>query len=201
MKTTNGFYEDPENPYDKYKNRKGDGPYPNSPYTPNPHEPWPKPHQDKWQKPVPPKPVTIADLFPRMDRWAIGFDPVFATLKELAKEAKIASYPPYNVMKFGDDKFELRIAVAGFAREELDISVKDQTLTVKSDTEFKSGNTYEVKSGEMLHQGIAERDFTLNFALAEFVEIVSAELKDGMLTIKLELKLPENKKPKTIEIK
>lgn len=194
-KTMNGF---PEDPYDKYKNRK---PYTN-PYEPNPHEPWPKPHTpDKWQKPVPPKPVTIADLFPRMDRWAIGFDPVFATLKELAKEAKVTSYPPYNVMKFGDDKFELRIAVAGFSREELDVSVKDQTLTIKSDSEFKSGNTYEVKSGEMLHQGIAERDFTLNFALAEFIEIASAELQDGMLTIKLELKLPEDKKPKNIEIK
>jgi molecular chaperone IbpA len=194
MKTTNGFYEHPEDPYDKYKNRKG----PNSPY-----DPWSKPHTpiDKWQKPLPPKPVTITDLFPRIDRWAIGFDPVFATLKELAKEAKTASYPPYNVMKFGDDKFELRIAVAGFAREELDISVKDQTLTVKADTAFKSGQTREVQVGELLHQGIAERDFTLNFALAEFIEIVSAELKDGMLTIKLELQLPEEKKPKQIDIK
>lgn len=192
-KMLNGFYDNPEDPYDKYKNRKG----PNNPY-----EPWPKPHTpDNWQKPVPPKPVTIADLFPRIDRWAIGFDPVFATLKELAKESKTASYPPYNVMKFGDDKFELRIAVAGFAREELDISIKDQTLTVKADSAFKSGQTREVQVGQLLHQGIAERDFTLNFALAEFIEIVSAELKDGMLTIKLELQLPEEKKPKHIDIK
>ena len=192
-KTLNGF---PEDPYDKYKHKQWPNPY-------EPHEPWPnKPKTpDHYQKPVPPKPVTITDLFPRIDRWAIGFDPVFATLKELAKEAKTASYPPYNVMKFGDDKFELRIAVAGFAREELDISIKDQTLTIKSDTEFKSGNTYEVKSGEMLHQGIAERDFVLNFALAEFIEIASAELKDGMLTIKLELRLPEEKKPRRIDIK
>jgi molecular chaperone IbpA len=192
-KMLNGFYDNPEDPYDKYKNRKG----PNNPY-----EPWPKPHTpDNWQKPVPPKPVTIADLFPRIDRWAIGFDPVFATLKELAKESKTASYPPYNVMKFGDDKFELRIAVAGFAREELNISMKDQTLTVKADSAFKSGQTREVQVGQLLHQGIAERDFTLNFALAEFIEIVSAELKDGMLTIKLELQLPEEKKPKRIDIK
>lgn len=195
MKTTNQFpdpWDKNQNPYEPYGK-----PYPPMP---NPHEPWDK--KDKWPKTVvPPKPLTVADLFPRIDRWAIGFDPVFATLKELAKETKSVSYPPYNISKFGDD-FEIRIAVAGFTRDELSVTVKDQTLTIKSDaTEFKSGKTYEVKSGELLHQGIAERDFVLNFALAEFIEIASADLKDGMLTIKLELRLPEEKKPRHIDIK
>ena len=162
----------------------------------NPHDTWPQ-SKSKTE----PKVITISDLFPRLDRWAIGFDPVFATLKALSLESKASSYPPYNVMKFGDDKFELRIAVAGFSREELEVSIKERTLTVKADTEFKPGNTYEVKTGEMLHQGIAERDFTLNFALAEFIEVDSVSLVDGILTVKLELKLPKEKQSKRIDIK
>jgi molecular chaperone IbpA len=161
----------------------------------NPHQQWGK------ELPTIPKPLTLEDLFPKMDRWAIGFEDVFSTLQTLSKNVKQATYPPYNIAKFGDDKFEVRIAVAGFKKHELKVTTIDRTLTVESATEFKSGETHEIRVGQLLHQGIAERDFKLNFALAEYVEIESADCTDGILTIKLVTNFPEEKKPKVIDIK
>jgi molecular chaperone IbpA len=175
---------DPQNPWSKTQKKK------------NPHG---LDYYDQWK--TPPKPATIDDLFPKMDRWAIGFEDVFSNLQALSKSVKQASYPPYNISKFGDDKFEIRIAVAGFKKEELKVTTHDRTLTVESDTAFKSGQTQQVRVGELLHQGIAERDFALNFALAEFVEVEAAECVDGILTIKLVTNIPEEKKPKVIDIK
>jgi molecular chaperone IbpA len=169
----------------------------NSPFNEDYHKsPYPK-NPDKWQvtPPAKPKPLTIMDVFPRLDHWAIGFDEMFATLNDISKATKTSTYPPYNIAKFGDDKFEVRIAVAGFKKNEIDITVQERTLKVSSNAKKKT------KDGEFLHQGIAEREFTLNFALGEFVEVTDANLEDGMLTIKLETQLPEEKKPKTIAIK
>jgi molecular chaperone IbpA len=156
---------------------------------------WP-PHSDHYpsKKPIKaPTPATIYSLFPNIDRWALGFDPVFATLKELAAQ-KSPSFPPYNITKDGD-KYEIVMALAGYRREYLDISVKDRVLTVKTTEDMEKDDIREV-----VHQGIAQRNFTTTFALADYVEVQSAKLEDGLLTIKLELELPEEKKPKQIDI-
>jgi molecular chaperone IbpA len=176
--------------WDKYKK---------SPYTP---QPWGK-EPDHFYKEVKKvaKPLTIEDLFPKLDRWAIGYNTTLDALQQLSKVAKTQSYPPYNIIKFGDGKFQVRIAVAGFRREEIKVSVEERTLTVESDTEFKLGDTHEVQVGELLHQGIAERDFKQTFALAEYVEVEDAKLEDGILTINLVTNIPEEKKPKVIDIK
>lgn len=140
-----------------------------------------------------PTPVTIYSLFPNIDRWALGFDPVFDTLKELAAQ-KAPSFPPYNITK-DQDKYEITMALAGYRREHLSIEVKDRVLTVKTVEDMERDDIREV-----VHQGIAQRNFTSTFALADHVEVKSAKLEDGLLVIKLELELPEEKKPKQIEI-
>jgi molecular chaperone IbpA len=166
----------------------------------NPFEiqPWGKndhyPNQHPYKAPtkVEQKPVTIYSLFPNIDRWGIGYDSVFNTLTELAQHKP--SFPPYNLVKDGD-KYEITMALAGYRREHLDIFVKDRVLTIKTVEDMERDDIRDV-----IHQGIAQRNFTTTFAIAEHVEVKSAKLEDGLLTIKLELELPEEKKPKQIEI-
>lgn len=160
-------------------------------------EKW-RPDPDHYQtrkpsKPAVPTPVTIYSLFPNIDRWALGFDPVFETLKQLAAQ-KNPSFPPYNITK-DEDKYEITMALAGYRREHLSIEVKERVLTVKTVEDMERDDIREV-----VHQGIAQRNFTSTFALADHVEVKSAKLEDGLLTIKLELELPEEKKPKQIDI-
>ena len=137
------------------------------------------------------KPMTIQTLFPNFDRWAIGFDPLLETLKAISSESKLASYPPYNIFKTKDN-YVLEIAAAGFAKEDIKISVKELTLTVEGSA-LPSVDNY-------VHKGIASRDFKQDFCLAEYVVVDGAEMKDGMLRILLRQELPEEKKPKVIEI-
>lgn len=140
------------------------------------------------------KPLTIADLFPRIDRWGIGLLDSLESLKTIA-EAK-PSYPPYNITREGN-VWEIALAVAGFRKDELEIEVQESTLTVRTNpnTDFERKDIREV-----IHQGIAQRNFDLKFALAEHVEVKGADLKDGLLRIKLEQKLPKEKQPKSITI-
>ena len=136
--------------------------------------------------------ITINSLFPQFNRWAIGFDPLFDTFKHISAEVKSNGYPPYNIYK-NKDTYVLELAVAGFAREDIKISVKELQLTVEGEL----GAPQE----EAIHKGIATRDFKQEFALAEYIVVKGAELKDGLLRITLEQELPEEKKPKVIEIK
>jgi len=161
---------------------------------PMPHEGNKKyPDYDWHKKPAAtsPGPVTINSLFPQFERWAIGFDPLFETLKSIASESKMTSYPPYNIFK-SKDNYVLEIAVAGFSKEDIKISVKELTLTVEGSA-LPSVDNY-------VHKGIASRDFKQDFALAEYVVVDSADMKDGMLRILLRQELPEEKKPKVIKI-
>lgn len=142
-------------------------------------------------------PVTIYSLFPNIDRWALGYDTMLDTLNQLS--ANKATYPPYNVIKNGDD-YTVEMALAGFRKEDIEIKVKERTLTVSSDIDDRNDIPEEGKFGDVIHQGIAQRNFTTNFALGEYVEVVGAEMTDGILTIKLETHIPDEKKPKVIEI-
>jgi molecular chaperone IbpA len=165
--------------------------FPPNPYEQNPHDKYPYPKKSEWQKPVPTKPVTIADLFPRLDRLSIGWSPLLDTLKEVTN-AKPA-YPPYDIIKTDDDTNLLQVAVAGFAKEELSVSVDDAVLIIE-------GKKKDKQKGEVLYQGIATRDFILKLAVAEFWKIKEAKVEDGMLTITFIRELPEEKKPKLIDI-
>ena len=174
-------------------------------YPPRPEDAWKKPktpqvppHQDPnvvnvYKTPAP-KPLTIADLFPRIDRWGIGLLDELTNLTSIADSKP--SYPPYNITKDGS-KWEITLAVAGFRKHELEVEVQESTLTVRTspDVDFEREDIRQV-----VFQGIAQRNFDLKFALAEHVEVKGAELKDGLLRIKLEQKLPKEKQPKSITI-
>ena len=164
------------------------------PFTDRYSDPWgPKSPKDynTYPKITKSEVVTINSLFPQFNRWAIGFDPLFDTFKHISSEVKTNGYPPYNIYK-NKDTYVLELAVAGFAREDIKISVKELQLTVEGEL----GAPQE----EAIHKGIATRDFKQEFALAEYIVVKGAELKDGLLRITLEQELPEEKKPKVIEI-
>jgi molecular chaperone IbpA len=136
--------------------------------------------------------ITITSLFPQFNRWAIGFDPLLDTFKQVAANSKAAGYPPYNIYK-DEDTYVLELAVAGFGKEDITITVKELQLTVEG--------RLEASERQPIHKGIATRDFTQDFVLAEYVVVKGAELKDGLLRITLEQELPEELQPKIIKIK
>lgn len=158
------------------------------------------------QKALPPQEVSLENLFPKYGRWAIGFDPIFETLQQMST-AKTLTYPPYNLTKLKGGRFKVDLALAGWSKQDVHVSVKDSTLTISSELDEPNPPIYGVNnppdenSGEVLHHGIAKRAFKQQFALADYVEVDTATMKDGILTIMLVTNIPEEKKPKVIDIK
>lgn len=107
-------------------------------------------------------------------------------------------YPPYNILKKDDDQYLIRIAVAGFNKDELMVEVENNMLTVTGQKNIDAdvGSEYQV-----LYQGIAERSFKRQFKLQAYIEVSDVELKDGLLNISLVRIVPEELKPKRLEIK
>ncbi len=134
---------------------------------------------------------TVLD-FSHLHRSSIGFDRVFDLL-EAAQVQPADNWPPFDTVKLSDDRYRITMAVAGFRRDELDISVQQNMLIIK-------GERKQDADGEYLHRGIAYRPFIRRFELAEHVQVKDAELTDGLLTLGLERKVPEAMKPRRIEI-
>ena len=125
----------------------------------------------------------------------IGFEPILKKLKEIGEAVpKIPSYPPYNIRKIDDNKYVIELAVAGFSKQDIEIELQEGVLTIKGKT---SPNSEAV---EYLFKGIADRFFTRQFTLADTVEVKNADMLNGMLRIWLERFIPDEKKPKKIEI-
>jgi molecular chaperone IbpA len=135
--------------------------------------------------------MTIKTLFPRSA--FVGFDNVFDELERVARQADV-KFPPHNIVKLTDDNQEylIELAVAGYEEDELDIEVDDRTLTVRGD--------HASKGREYLHKGISTKKFTRTFRLSEYVQVAGADLKAGILSIHLKVVLPEEKRPRKIEI-
>ncbi len=134
--------------------------------------------------------------FSPLFRSAIGFDRLPSLLDTAMRTAGAAdTYPPYNIEKTGEDAYRISIAVAGFARDNLDVEVRDGVLVVKGKTADDAGGA------KYLHRGIAGRAFERRFQLAEHVRADAADLVDGMLTVDLVRELPEARKPRRIDIK
>ena len=131
------------------------------------------------------------DLF--NDPFFIGFNRELGRLNT-AHKTNSQTYPPYDLLKLDEDTYRISLAIAGFSREDINISVDKGTLIIK-------GELVEVIDAEVVHKGIAGRKFVRSFALGEYMEITGAEMKDGMLHINVDRIIPEDKKPKTIEIK
>lgn len=130
------------------------------------------------------------------DPFLIGFTREFDRLNSIQKTNSKASYPPYNVVQVNPDDYRLDLAVAGFTKDDIEITVKDGTLTVSGDILYD-----EDLESEMIYQGIAKRKFTRSFALGEFMEVQKAEMNNGILSIPIVRQVPEEKKPKQISIK
>lgn len=137
--------------------------------------------------------LTTFDL-PSLQRFAVGFDRVFDELSRTAGTLNATNYPPYNIVRESDTIYKIEVAVAGFSENELDIETVDGELVIKG-TSDKT-----VSESQYLHQGIAGRDFVRTFALAENVEVKGASVKNGILTVTLEVLIPESAKPKKIAI-
>jgi molecular chaperone IbpA len=133
------------------------------------------------------------DLAP-LYRSTIGFDRLARMLDDLSA-FEAPAYPPYNIEKLGEDEYRITMAVAGFSENDLQVELKQNTLTI-------SGRKSErpESEGEVLHQGIASRAFERRFQLADFVEVRGASLENGLLHVTLKREIPEAMKPRTIAI-
>ena len=133
--------------------------------------------------------ITAKSLFPRSA--FVGFDQLFNELDQVARHAT-DNYPPHSILKTSETDYLIELAVAGFAEDELTISVEDRTLTVRG--------KHEDRGREYIHKGISTKKFERKFRLSEYVEVAGASLKDGILAIQLAIVIPEEKQPKMIPI-
>lgn len=140
---------------------------------------------------VPQLPSALKDF----DKFFVGFDDTYNRLAKMHDDLtkSIPNYPPYNIRKTGDNTYSIEIAVAGFAKQDIEITFEDNKLIV-------TGNSTD-DGDNFLFKGIANRAFTRTFALDDKIEINDASLVNGMLKIALERIIPEHKKPKKIEVK
>src|SRR4051812_1883831 len=125
-------------------------------------------------------------------RSTVGFDRLF-DLVETAQRAGEDNYPPYNIERLGDDRYQISIAVAGFARDEVAVTAEQNTVTIE-------GRKAEKGEREYLYQGISARPFKRQFSLADHVQVKSAAFEDGLLRIELLREVPEAMKPRRIAI-
>jgi molecular chaperone IbpA len=135
------------------------------------------------------------DPFDRVKTYSVGFDRMFDRLFD--ENVATTNYPPYNIVKVSDSDYAIQIAVAGFGKDDIEIETKENTLTVKS-VEKKEELVDDVT---YLHKGISNRAFTRSFTLSDDVVVKGATFENGLLNVALERIIPEEKKPRLIEIK
>ena len=143
-------------------------------------------------------------IFNNLRPLTVGFDNVFDQLEYMMEDrffekGTVANFPPYNIVKTGENTCDVELALAGFNKNDIEVEYKENNLTVKSKKQDKAEETDP--DGNMIHRGISKRMFTRSFTIANDVEVKGAELKDGLLKVSLERIIPEHKKAKTIEIK
>lgn len=133
--------------------------------------------------------------FSPLFRSTIGFDRLARLVDTATRvDSTALSYPPYNIEKTAEDSYRLTMAVAGFARDELDITVQENTLVISGKAQG------EDEAGRYLHRGIARRAFERRFSLADHIKVTGASLDNGLLHVDLVREIPEAAKPRTINI-
>ena len=138
--------------------------------------------------------ITSFDLTP-FYRNTVGIDRLFDRITSQIDAAAGGNYPPYDIVRTGEDAYEIRVAAAGFQQGEIDVEFHEGRLTVRGQQ-----NREEETGLEYLHHGISARNFVRTFTLADYVEVKGAVMKDGILTVQLERVVPESQKPKSIAI-
>ena len=139
--------------------------------------------------------LSLFDNFNQLTPYAVGFDRVFNRLNDYAShQTQSTSFPPYNIKKEGDFNFEIEMALAGFGKKDIEVEVADGVLTVRSVKDNE-------ESDDVIHRGISYRKFVRKFTMADDIVVNSAKLENGLLHISLERIVPEEKKPRLINIK
>lgn len=135
--------------------------------------------------------------FAPLYRSTVGFDRLVSTLDQfVGMEGPVPNYPPYDIERTGDNAYRISVAVAGFADSDLSIEAKENTLTIRGEKQTNDEET----TGDLLYQGIAARQFECSFQLADYVEVRSASLKNGLLHVDLVREIPEVMKSRVIPI-
>ena len=143
------------------------------------------------------KTLTLRALdIPTIHKFGIGFESVLDELMRMNAGQTTTNYPPYNIIKRSENDFDIELALAGFAEGEIDIKIENRVLTITGTKHLSFDADIEY-----LHHGISNRNFVREFTLAEHVEVKDASNANGILTLHLERKLPEEMKPKSIAIK
>lgn len=139
-------------------------------------------------------PRNVLDMFKDLDKFYVGFDDNWNRMAKLHDDLtkNIPNYPPYNIRKVEDNKYVIELAVAGFGKSDIEITLEDNKLVISGASSDDQDN--------FLFKGIANRAFTRTFALDDHIEIHNAEMINGMLKIALERIIPEHKKPRKIEV-
>ena len=130
-----------------------------------------------------------------LSRALVGFDTMFDQMERRFANSVSNNYPPHNIIKLDENEYAIQLAVTGFDKTEISVTVENNVLIVKGESQ-----TTDYAPEQYLHRSLATRDFIKEFPLAEHIEVVGAETKNGMLTVKLIRDIPESAKPKVIDI-
>ena len=137
----------------------------------------------------------LPSVFKDFDKFFVGFDDTYNRMSKFHDDLtkNIPNYPPYNIRKVEENKYVIELAIAGFAKSDVEITFEDNKLII-------SGKSKEDNTNDFLFKGIANRAFTRTFLLDDNIEIHNADMMNGMLKIALEKIIPEHKKPRKIEV-
>ena len=143
--------------------------------------------------------TSTLSLFNKLRPVSVGFDSVFDHFESMFNDSPSlhTNYPPYDILKTDEHSYVIELAVAGFSKKDIAVTVENGVLTVESDRERNAENSGQ----EIIHRGISKRYFKKSFSISDDVEIRGAELKDGLLRISMEKIIPESRKRKEISIK
>ena len=140
-------------------------------------------------------------IFNNLRPITVGFDDMFDHFEHMMDDSffrgTMGNFPPYNIVKTGENTYDVELALAGFNKKDIEVEYKENLLTVKS----KKQEETKDEDGNIIHRGISKRMFSKSFTIANDVEVKGAELKDGLLKISMERIIPEHKKAKSIAIK
>ena len=144
-------------------------------------------------------------IFNKLRPVSVGFDSIFDHFENMWDDdffnlpSVSNNYPPYNIVKSGNNKYDVEVALAGFNKKDINVNVGDGMLTIESKKEDKISD--EDEDGEVLHKGISQRYFKRSFSVADDVEVKGAKLENGLLRVSMERKIPEARKLITIDVK
>ena len=132
--------------------------------------------------------------------FSVGFDSIFDEFDRMLEstERYSSNYPPYNIKRINDTDYRIEVALAGYSKDDIEVELKDSALTIRNKAKEQ---TIDEKDNGVIHKGISTRQFERAFTISEDIKVKNAELKNGLLTIDLERIIPDEKKPRLIDIK